>query len=225
MIAQRLNPITIATLLCFSTPLALAAHKPVHHKNSPHEAAAISRSVPAFTNINIGGNSQLIVRIGKAQQVAIHNNADTAKCVLTDVNSDTLYIHQLSKKSCKSLPPIKLTISVPKLNTMSTQGNNSTIVTNLNNKTFLTYSSGRSHLSISGTSRSLNSIISGESSVDAHNFKTGGALITASGNSQMQLQTSGALFVRASGNAAITYSGNPTKLIKSLSGSSSLSHS
>lgn len=223
---DRFNYISLTTTLIFCTPLVFAAHKPQHHHTPAHqEPPAINRPVPSFTNINIDGNSQLIVYVGKSQHVSIHDNATAAKCILTDVNSDTLYIHQLSKKLCQSLPPIKLTINIPKLNTISTQDNNSTIINNLNNKTFLTYSSGRSHLNVNGNSHSLNSILSGESSVDAHNLKTDGALITASGNSQMQLQAAGTLFVHASGNAAITYSGKPSKLIKSLSGNSTLSHS
>lgn len=201
--------LTITLSLC--TPLTFAAQKPV-----------TIRPLPAFTNINISGNSKLTVEVGKPQQILIHGKQAAANCIITDVNSDTLYIHQLSKKLCQTTPPITLTINIPKLNTISTQGNNNTTVTNLKNRTFLTYSSGRSHLSLNGSSRSLNSILSGESSVDAHNFKTGGIEVTASGNSQMQLQTTGTLFVRASGNATVTYSGKPKKLIKSLSGNSSL---
>lgn len=209
----------LTTLVCFCTTGFAAKQSALAHQPTP----AVNRNVAPFSNINVGGYSTLVIHVGKSQQVQINDQADKASCVLTDVNSDTLYIHQLSKKICQFDHPIRLTVNVPELSTISTQGSNTTRIDNLNNHTFLTYSSGRSHIDINGSSRSLNSILTGESSVDAHALKTGSAMVTATGNSQMQLQTTGDLYVRATGNASITYSGSPTKVTKSLSGNSSVS--
>jgi hypothetical protein len=204
---------------------AFAAHTPSHKVKKVVKPTGISRTVLSFTELNIGGNFQLTVNGNQPQQVLIQANATTAKCVLTNVNGTTLYIHQSSAPQCQSIKTIKLMVNVPKLNGIMAHGQNITNLNNIKTKTFLSYTSGRSHLTISGQTNSFNSVLSGEASVDAHAFKTQGALVSASGNSEMQLQTNGNLFVRASGNSTITYTGKPKHITKSLSGTSSVTQS
>lgn len=217
------NILSCLMILLCAMPAALAAHKKTHVQKA-NTPPAIQRKVSEFDSINIGGDFQTTVNNHHPQQILIHTTSAYAKCVLTDVNGTTLFIHQLTTTACKHSKPIALTINIPDLKGIMTQGDNDTTVNKLSTTTFLSYSSGRSHLNLNGKTRSLNSVLSGEASVNAHKLDTKSALVSASGNSQMQLQTQDSLFVRASGNATIRYSGNPKKLTKSLSGTSSVEH-
>ena len=219
-----ISAITIATM-ALATPSVFAAQKTQKQKAAAAKSISINLTTKDFSEINIGGNTQLNITVGQPRVVAVIGTQQIANCVNTHVINGMLYIHRLNTPACEKTQNIQLDINTPKLTSIMTHGNNVTKINQANTHVFMSYSSGNSHVSISGQTDSINAVLDGESSLDAKHFKANSTMVNASGNAQIAVNAKNVLFVQATGNSQIQYSGKPDRVIKSLSGNSTLTKS
>jgi hypothetical protein len=83
--------------------------------------------------------------------------------------------------------------------------------------------SGSSRVSLTGSARDLAVRASGSSAVNLSDFPAADASVQSSGASEVRVDVSGRLQVKASGASEISYHGDPTLTRVETSGSSSLS--
>lgn len=180
------------------------------------------RDVPVFTNVKVGGASQLEIVSGASEQsVEIETDDNLLELTETYVKNDTLHVERRGNVWTKS--PLRIRIAVANLNGLDLSGASRADVKNVRTDKFDLELSGASKVHLAGEAATLNADLSGASNLEADNFKTVKAYVDASGASRASVFVTDDLNSEASGASKISYAGNPTQVRKNESGASRVS--
>lgn len=200
------------------------------------------REVPAFKGIVIKGSADAVITMGANQQLEITTDDNILPILTTTVSNGILTID--SEKSYSSTNGVKLSITVPQMESIvikgsgdvSVNGNSveSLIVPNFDvaiegsgsvegtglsatNTDVIIKGSGTIHLS--GEGHELASRISGSGKIFANTFPTSSVDATINGSGEIRVNASEKFEGDISGSGTIYYTGNPKEVITSVSGS------
>jgi len=164
--------------------------------------ATVKRDVPAFDSVSVAGGLKVNISVseGAVSDIEITADSNIADCIRTDVKGGLLTIG--ASKSYSTENPVTVKITVPALKGI--------------------VCAGACELTVSGSTKDFSADLSGASKLYASGLDSGNVKVTASGAARAEVSASGVLSVNGSGAAKVLYKGNPTKIVKELSGVASL---
>ncbi|HWS99418.1 MAG TPA: head GIN domain-containing protein [Pyrinomonadaceae bacterium] len=182
---------------------------------------AEKRSLSGFKAVNISGAFEVEIVAQKEAGVELEGDDNLLPLVRTEVNDGVLSI--FNDRSYSTSDAIRVRISVPQLDAVSTSGASDIVVTNVKSDDFNVSTSGAGSLKISGEARTLDLEISGAGSVDTKDLRAARVSVDSSGAAEADVYASEELRVSASGAGSVNYYGDPKNVSESVSGGASVS--
>jgi hypothetical protein len=227
---RRTTLIMLAALVALagSVVVLLARHdsdssSPSGSSRGSGVAAAQTRNVPAFTSVDLAGANNVVIHVGGEQKVVVRADDNLLGRVTTGVRDGRLVIGSTGSFSARS--PMRVDIAVPSLDSVTLSGSGVVIVDGLHATTFTVEVPGSGVLRVSGTADRLDATLGGSGDVDLQGLVAHDATAVVAGSGRVQVHASRSLDATVSGVGAIYYSGNPSKVAQSITGTGSIAAS
>lgn len=182
---------------------------------------AEKRDLSGFTAVNISGAFEVEIVAQKEAGVELEGDDNLLPLVRTEVSNGVLSI--FNSQSYSTSEAIRVRISLPRLDAVSTSGASDIVVTNVKSDDFNVSTSGAGSLKISGEAKTLDLEISGAGSVDTKDLRAARVSVDSSGAAEATVYASEDLRVSASGAGSVEYYGDPKNVSESVSGGASIS--
>lgn len=189
----------------------------VDHIQGSGVAKTETRDVPAFTRIDSMGSAKVTVTIGDHQSVSIEADDNILPLIDTIVKGDRLQISSHDSYSART--PIKVTITVAKLEEARVQGSGSVNASGVDAKRFDAHISGSGDINVSGTAQSLTATVTGSGKLDATKMPVDSANVTITGSGDVTVNASKSMSANITGSGDIRYAGNPSQVQQRVTGS------
>ena len=165
------------------------------------------RKVAAFTSMVTDGAFDISVVSQKEYALEVEGDDNILPMVGTDVSGNVLHIKNKSGYSVSQ--PIKITISVPNLEAVTSNGAGRIRITNLKNDRFELDVNGAPAVEASGETKFLKIKANGAGNLDTHRLRATKADVNSNGVTQVDLYAREQLDVVVSGPSSVTYDGDP----------------
>ncbi len=179
------------------------------------------RDVPAFTAVDVSGAYDVEIVVQKEQSLEIEGDDNLLPLIRTEVKNGVLSIN--NEKSFSTKHTLRVRISVPNFDAISTSGASEFNVTNVKSDEFNIEASGAGHIQISGETKALEVGMSGAVGLDAKDLKAQKVNVKTSGASSADVYASEELRASVSGAGNIDYYGDPKTVSEDASGAGSIS--
>ena len=179
------------------------------------------RTVPAFTAVEISGAYDVEIVAQKDQKLEVEGDENLLSLIITEVKNGVLSVR--NEKGFDTEHKLRLRISLPTLDSISTSGANDIVASNVKSDEFSINASGAGNMQVSGEAESLQVEISGAGEVDAKDLRARKVTISSSGSAQADVYASEELRANVSGAGNVTYYGDPKNVSEDTSGSGSIS--
>jgi hypothetical protein len=227
---RRTALILLAALVALagSAVVVLARHDSVSSSPSGSSrgsgvAATQTHNVQAFTGVDLAGANNVVVHVGRAQKVVVHADRNLLGRVTTRVRDGRLVIG--STGSFRARSPMRVDIAVPSLDSVTLSGSGVVTVDGLHATTFTVDVPGSGVLHVSGTADRLDATLGGSGDVELQGLVARDVTAVVAGSGRLLVHASGSLDATVSGVGAIFYSGNPSKVAQSITGTGSIAAS
>lgn len=186
-----------------------------------------NRSVPAFDRIDIGGEYEVLVRVGAGRSVVLEGDDNLLPLIRTEVRNGTLHIE--SDEDLEPRDEIRIDIGVETLNAIHSGGSSDVAVRDVRSSAFDVGVSGSSEVvangefgdlsaSISGsgeihmhgTADAIDGDVSGSGELDLLQVRARAARIDVSGSGDATVHVSDRLDASVSGSGDVRYRGRPS---------------
>ena len=165
------------------------------------------RQVASFTSIDTNGAFDITVVSQKQLALEIEGDDNVLPMIATDVSGNVLHIRNRSSYSVSQ--PIKITISVPNLEAVTSNGAGRFRITDMKNDRFELDINGAPAIEASGETKFLKIKANGAGNIDTHRLRATRADVDSNGVSQIDLYAREQLDVVVSGPSNVTYEGDP----------------
>lgn len=178
------------------------------------------RTVPSFTAVSISGAYDVEIVVQKEQSLEIEGDDNLLPLITTEVHGGLLDIDNTKSFSTKN--KLRLRISVPNLNAVSTSGASDIVISNVKSDEFNIDVSGAGSLQLSGETKTLGIKQSGAGDVDAKDLHAERVNVESSGAASADVYASEELRASVSGAGNVNYYGDPKTVNKDTSGAGSV---
>jgi len=182
--------------------------------------AAQTRTLPAFTAVDLAGANNVIVHVGGTQAVTVHGDDNLIPYVTTTVQNGALAIKQ--SRSFSTTSPMRVDVTVPALDAVTLSGAGVLTVDGVEADHFTVRMPGSGVLTVTGTTTTLDATLSGTGDVRLDGLPAHDATATVSGSGRLQVDASHSLDATVSGTGTIVYTGSPTELTKNVTGTGAI---
>lgn len=179
------------------------------------------RSVSGFTAVNVSGAYEVEIVVQKEAGVEVEGDDNLLPLVRTEVKNGVLDVY--NEKPFSTRGAIRVRISVPQLDSVSSSGASDMVVSNVKSHDFNISTSGAGSLKISGEAKALDLQLSGAGEVDASALRAERVTVNSSGAAEATVYASEDLKVSASGAGSVSYYGDPKNVSENVSGGASIS--
>ncbi|MCK4608102.1 MAG: DUF2807 domain-containing protein [Gammaproteobacteria bacterium] len=176
----------------------------------------------SFSTINIGGNSNVIIKSGPKPKVLIATDSNLIPHFQVYVNDNTLYIQEERKILARPSQPVKLVITTPELQKLNIGGMAQIHATNLHGQAIILNLSGSSKCYFSGKVNVAEINVRGASDIDAADLIANNVKVNSAGESHIVVNVNHQLEVNVRGSASVKYYGNPKQIKQNIVGSGSV---
>jgi Putative auto-transporter adhesin, head GIN domain len=185
-------------------------------------AATQARSLPPFNGVDLAGENNVVVQVGRKQSVVVHADSNLLGRVTTRVRSGRLVIGttpgNLAAKS-----PMFVTVSLPSLDGLRLRGEGNISVTGIDSPSLTVALPGSGTVEAVGSTTKLDVTIGGEGTALLRRLIARDAKAALSGDGSIMLTATHRLTARVSGSGTILYGGNPPQVTQSVTGSGTIS--
>ena len=241
---KKANYLLILATVLFMPQLSQATLSPMYSPSGGirgnGKIVKQERSVSGFHAISVSGGIDVYIIPGSTEKAVVETDENIQEAIITTISNGVLKIY--SEKSISNSKKLNVYVHLKELDKVTASGGCDVFAeTNLNFPSLSFNFSGGCDLKLSCTTGTLNCILTGGSDAEikgsADNVDleaSGGSDIKAAdltirkckvevtGGSDAYLHVTGELAVEASGSSAVTYSGNPKIISKSVTGASDL---
>lgn len=166
-----------------------------------------TRQVASFTSIETEGALNVDVVCGKALRVEVEADDNVLPLLSTEVSGNKLIVKPTRNYSSSEAP--KISITVPNVEAVETNGAGTIQVSGVNNDKIQFYANGAPQIIASGTTKMVGVDVNGAAKIDTHNLRADRAVVDSKGVSKVDLGVSNRLDVTVSGPSSVTYRGDP----------------
>ncbi len=165
------------------------------------------REVASFTSIATNGAFDIEVVCQKPQSVEIEGDDNLLSLITTEVSNNVLHIKSNSSFSVDD--PIKVTLSLPNLEGVSTNGAGKIDISGLKNDKFEIDANGATTIRVAGETKLVDIDTNGAGKIDAHKLRAARGVVEAKGVARVNVNVTEQLDVTVSGPSHVTYEGDP----------------
>ena len=180
-------------------------------------AATSTRALPNFSGIDLAGSNNVTVVAGARQSVVVHADSNLLSHVTTQVKAGTLIIGDVGSFTAKS--PMYVEIGVPSLAGLNLSGSGNITVTGIRASRLTVTLPGSGDISASGSVAQLNISIDGSGDAQFSGLIASNVDAIVSGSGRIFVTATHSLDAKVPGSGAILYSGNPSHVTTSITGS------
>jgi hypothetical protein len=176
-----------------------------------------SRAVASFSKIELAGSPDVEVTIGPDASVAVSADDNILPIIETKVEGDTLRIG--SKQSYNTRLGVKVKITVPALDGVAVSGSGDIRATGLKAGDLEASVTGSGDVTLNGVVDRLRGQITGSGDLRAGELGAKNVRVTVTGSGDATVRASEELDARVTGSGDVRYSGHPSQVRKSITGS------
>jgi len=197
------NVLLIIVLLALGT----ACHElhPGIHKSL--KRCQWKRDVGSFTSISSEGAFEIEVVSQKSQGLEIEGDDNVLPLVSTEVSNNVLHVRNARGYSVSE--PVRLKISVPNLEGISSSGAGSIVVSGVKNEKFEINANGAPSIRASGETKELTIDANGAGTLEVHKLRAVNVHVDLKGVANAEVYASGQLDATVSGPSRVIYHGTP----------------
>ena len=213
-----------ALVLLASTGLLLVVETDVFRGSSSASgqgsgvAASQTRDVAGFSGVELAGSNVVTVRVGGTQSVVVHADDNLLSRVTTQVRAGSLVIGN-TPGNLRSRTPMSVAVTVPSLESLSLSGSGVLVVDGLDTPALTATLSGSGVLRASGTAAKLDIALPGSGDAQLDQLVARDVHAVVRGSGRILVAATASLDASVPGSGAIIYSGNPTDVTTSVTGS------
>lgn len=185
-------------------------------------AATQARSLPPFTRVDLAGANNVVVRVGARQSVIVHADSNLLGRVTTQVSSGSLVIGN-TPGTLNARTPMYVAVTVPSLDALIVEGSGNISVTGISTASLTVQLPGSGTIHAAGTTARLDVAIGGSGTALLSRLIARDATASIDGSGSIVLSATHGLDASISGSGTILYTGNPAQVIKSVTGSGTIS--
>ncbi len=179
------------------------------------------RELGPFKAISTEGSIEIQASCQKPLAFEIEGDDNILPLIHTDVRDGVLYLK--SDSGYSSQGGIKVKLTVPDLESVTSTGAARIRIQDLKNDAFKIRSTGASTVTASGSSKNIEIHSTGAGEIDAHSLRAEKANVSSIGASKIQVYASEQLDASASGAGEVRYSGDPKVVNKHANGAATVS--
>jgi len=179
-------------------------------------AATQTRTIARFSSLELAGSSNVTVRVGPTQSVAVHADSNLISHVTTHVVAGTLVISDTGSFTTKT--PMSVEVSVPSLTMLNLSGSGRLSVTGIKAPHLTVAVSGSGLLYATGTATRLDVTVSGNGLAQLSQLTASQVHAVVTGSGLIQVTATTSLDAAVPGTGAIVYNGNPSQVTSSVTG-------
>lgn len=182
--------------------------------------ATQSRTVPAFTGVELAGSNVVAVHVGGKQTVAVSGDDNLLDRVTTQVRNGNLVID--NHGSFRTSAPMSIEVTVPTLAALTLSGSGTVVVDGVRGSSLMVRAPGSGAITVSGAVDRLDANLSGSGDLQLRGLTARDVEATVSGTGKLEVDATGTLEATVSGTGAIFYSGNPASVTRSVTGTGAI---
>ena len=184
---------------------------------------AESRSVEPFHGIELRGNGEARISVGKPHALTVTTEASAHPDVITRVERGVLIVENLKGSWYRSRPTLKLDVQVPQLDSLTSAGANIIALESMSGPRLQIVVSGAGSVRATGDVGALDAQLAGAGDMDLSGLQAGNAHVTVNGAGNVQLHVTGQLEATVNGVGNVSYAGNPREVVPHVNGFGSIS--
>jgi hypothetical protein len=184
------------------------------------QTATENRTVGAFSKIEVSGAATLDVEIGNITTLAVATDDNVLPLIETKVEGDTLHIRPV--KNYRSTLGVKVKITTPALEGVTTSGACDISARGLEAKAFALDISGAGNAHLAGKTAVFAVHLSGAGNIEAADLAAENVEVEISGAGHAVVCATASLDASVSGVGAVRYTGHPAEVKKNVSGFGSI---
>jgi len=179
-------------------------------------AATQTRAVAPFSSLDLAGSNIVTVTVGAPQSVVVHADTNLLADITTRVAAGTLIIGDTGSFTARA--PMSVQVSVPVLTTLKLSGSGQISVTGINTPRLTVTLPGSGILNAAGTATQLYITLGGSGEAQLGQLIARDVHAVVSGSGLIQLTATTSLNAAVPGTGTILYSGNPSQVTTSVTG-------
>jgi len=226
--AQHLQPslivAVIAVLVLGAIGVALALRgggsSPGSGIQGSGVAATQTRAVPSFTGLDLAGSNEVTVVVGAPRSVTVHADTNLISHITTRVVAGTLIIGETG--SFTSHAPMNVDVGVPSLTALNLNGDGQISITGISTPQLAVTVTGSGLLSASGTVDRLNVTLRGDGMAELSQLSARDVHAILNGSGLIKVDATSSLNAAVPGTGLIMYTGNPSQVVTSVTGTGSI---
>ena len=184
-------------------------------------AATQTRNVASFQGVELAGSNDVVVRVGEKQSVVVSADDNLIHRVTTEVQQGTLVIAQ-TPGNFTTKSPMRVVVSVPTLHALTLSGSGNVVVSDIKSQSLRVMLSGSGNLTGDGRATRFAATVSGSGNVLFQRLIANDVNAVVSGSGDILVTATKRLDASVPGSGAILYSGNPSNVTKSVTGSGTI---
>jgi Putative auto-transporter adhesin, head GIN domain len=182
--------------------------------------ATQTRSLPAFTAVDLAGANQVAVHVGAAQAVTVRADDNLIRYVTTMVTGGTLVVDQ--SRSFTTSGPMDVDVSVPSLAAVRLSGSGILTIDGVRGARFAVDVPGSGVVTVAGSVTRLDATLSGSGDVRLQGLTARDVTASVLGSGRLQVDATRSLDASLSGSGAIFYGGDPTRVSQRVTGTGAI---
>jgi len=179
-------------------------------------AVTQTRAVAGFTSLDLAGSNNVTVIVGGPQSVVVHADSNLINHVTTGVTAGTLVIGDTGGFTARS--PMSVDVRVPSLTALTLSGAGQISVTGINTSQLNVTVSGSGMVSAAGTATRLDVTLSGDGQAQLSQLAARDVHAVVTGSGLIQVTATTSLDAAVPGTGTIIYTGNPSQVSTSVTG-------
>ena len=226
--ADHSQPIMIAVLIAVLAVVAIGIGLLVHGGSSTGAqgsgtAVTQTRTVAGFSRLDLAGSNNVTVIVGGPQSVVVHADSNLINHVTTRVAAGSLIIGDTGGFTARS--PMSVDVRVPSLTALTLSGDGQISVTGISTPQLTVTVSGSGLLSAAGTATRLDVTLSGAGQAQLSQLAARDVHAVVTGSGLIQVTATTSLDAAVPGTGAIIYTGNPSQVSTSVTGTGTVTRS
>ena len=173
-----------------------------------------------FSRLDLAGSNNVTVVVGKPQSVVVHADSNLISHVTTQVVAGTLVIGNTGSFSART--PMSVVVSVPSLTTLNLSGAGQISVAGIDVPRLTVTISGSGLMYATGTATRLDVTVSGSGEAQLSQLSAREVHAVVTGSGLIQVSATASLDAAVPGTGAIVYSGNPSQVTTSITGTGAI---
>jgi len=174
-----------------------------------------TRNVSGFDSVMLEGSGNVTVSFGSSESVMVEADDNIVPLIETTVQNGRLVIGTKNNTNITTRNGIHVTVTAKSLKGISLKGSGDIKVTNLTGSNVTVELPGSGNITVTGTADSVNISL-------ADGLQARSATITLNGSGNITAYASENLEATLRGSGTIHYSGNPSQVNKSVTGSGTI---